>query len=351
MKNLLTDNELAFFSGQLAMILHSGISVLEGISILREDMQESDSGTAFAKEVLDTVYNSLEETGSLPDALTAGGVFPDYFIKMAEIGDRSGTLEDVMASLSDYYGRQDALMRSIRDALVYPLILLGMLFAVLIVLMTQVMPVFEKVFDQLGIEMTGISSFVFRISNVMQYVSIVLLILLAGAAVGCLAALRTQKGRGVLSRAVSLLPIGRTVSTLLACSRFADALSVSLHSGLDMGESFELASSLSTGPAFLEKTKKARALTDEGEELAAALRESGIITGMNARMVSIGVRTGTAETALKQISVSCQDEADSRIRSAVGMLEPIMTAVLSVLTGLILVSVMLPLLGVMANIG
>lgn len=68
-------------------------------------------------------------------------------------------------------------------------------------------------------------------------------------------------------------------------------------------------------------------------------------------MVSLGFRTGSAETALDKISLRCQDEADERIQSAIGALEPTLTAILSVLTGLILVSVMLPLLSVMASIG
>lgn len=346
MKQILTDNELSAFSGQLAMILHSGISVLEGVSIMRDDMPEGDG-----REIMSTVYDSLEQTGDLAESLRSSEVFPDYFVKMTEIGERSGTLEDVMDSLSDFYSRQDNLMRSIRDALTYPLILLGMLLAVLIVLMSQVMPVFRDVFDQLGIEMTGVSSVVFRISSILQYVSIVLLVFIVIVAFTCFFALRTGKGKEKLSAAVLHLPIGRTVSELLACSRFSDTLSLALHSGLDMGESFELAANMTEQKLFREKTKQAEGLIEQGNDLADSLREAGIITGLNARMVSIGFRTGTAEDALKRISVSCQEEADNRIQSAVSALEPTLTAVLSVLTGLILVSVMLPLLGVMANIG
>lgn len=346
MKQMLTDSELSAFSDQLAMILHAGISVLEGVSIMRDDMPEGEG-----REIINTVYETLELTGDLGEALRSSEVFPEYFVKMTEIGERSGTLEDVMASLSDYYSRQDNLMRSIRDALTYPLILLAMLFAVLLVLMTQVMPVFRDVFSQLGIEMTGISALVFRISSVMQRVSIVLLVLVVALALACFLALRSAKGREKLSSTVLHLPIGRAVSELLACSRFSDTLSLALHSGLDMGESFELAAGMTDQKLFQEKTKQAGLLIEQGNDLADSLRDAGIITGLNARMVSIGFRTGSAEEALKRISVSSQEEADNRISAAVSALEPTLTAVLSVLTGLILVSVMLPLLGVMANIG
>ena len=149
MKQLMTDGELSVFSGQLAMILHSGISTLEGIEILKEDAVSKEAG-----EILGSINEVLEQTGDLAEALRTSSVFPEYFIKMTEIGERSGTLEDVMDGLSSYYSRQDSLARSIRDALTYPLVLLAMLFGVLLVLMTQVMPVFREVFAQLGIEPT-----------------------------------------------------------------------------------------------------------------------------------------------------------------------------------------------------
>lgn len=346
MKQMLTDNELSAFSGQLAMILHSGISVLEGVSIMQEDMPDGEG-----RSIISTIYSSLEETGELAGALLASGVFPEYFIKMTEIGERSGTLEDVMSSLSDYYRRQESLTRSIREALTYPLILICMLFAVLIVLMTQVMPVFGEVFEQLGIEMTGVSSMIFRLSGVMQTVATFLLILIVLLALACVLALRSKKGRETLLLILIKLPIGRRVMERLACSRFSDALSLALHSGLDMGESFTLAAGLTDQKLFQGKMEKAGTLLEEGSDLADSLRDSGIITGLNARMLSIGFRTGSAEDALKQIAVSEQEEADNRIQKAVGALEPTMTAVLSLLTGMILVSVMLPLLSVMANIG
>ena len=179
MKQLMTDGELSVFSGQLAMILHSGISTLEGIEIIKEDAVSKEAG-----EILGSINEALEQTGDLAEAFRTSGVFPEYFIKMTEIGERSGTLEDVMDGLSSYYSRQDSLARSIRDALTYPLILLAMLFSVLLVLMTQVMPVFREVFDQLGIELTGVSGTVFC-STVLPCFSFLLSGLLPSASLPC----------------------------------------------------------------------------------------------------------------------------------------------------------------------
>ncbi len=346
MKQMLNDSELSTFAGQLAMILHSGISALEGIMILKEDMPAGDG-----QDILNAVYGTLEETGELAESMRRSEVFPDYFVKMTEIGERSGTLEEVMGSLSVYYDRQDTLFRSVKDALTYPLILIGMLVAVLIVLMTQVMPVFEQVFEQLGIEVSGVTGTVFKVGNFMQGGSAVLIVFFVALIIAGLAALRSQSFRARVFAGLGHIPFVKTVYRLLASARFSNALALALHSGLDMGESFELASNLTDQPDFQERLRAASEQIDQGAELGQALRDAEVFSGLNARMFSLGFRTGAAETALDRISTSCQEAADERIQSAIGALEPTLTAILSVLTGLILVSVMLPLLSVMANIG
>ena len=346
MQQALNNNELSSFAKQLSMLLHSGISVLESISILREDVASSDG-----KEILEGLYEQLEESGELAGAMQQTGWFPDYFQKMTALGEQSGTLEETMASLASHYGRQEALLTNIRDALTYPLILLGMLFAILAVLVTQVMPVFEQVFAQLGIEMSGVTSVVFRITHMLQICSIVLLILVLAAAIAGILLIRTSEGRVRLLKLILPLPAARNISLLTACAHFSDALSMALHCGLDVGESLSLAGAVSTQPQFQEMLKKAEALQNEGEEFAASLSKSGIYSGMDARLLAIGFRTGDAEDVLKDISIRTGKQAEEQLQNTIDKIEPTLTAVLSILTRLILVSVMLPLLGVMAGIG
>lgn len=346
MKKAFTNEELALFSDQLSMILHSGISVLEGISILFEDSTDDEE-----KKILGAVCTTLEETGDLAEALRTPGVYPEYFIHMAEIGDRSGTLEEVMRSLSSHYDREDAISRSIRDALTYPLVMIGMLAAVLVVLVVHVMPVFHQVFEQLGIEMSGTAETLLTLGRGLQRYSVVFLALFLLLVLAGFAAMYLPGGRFVIFSFINKIPLFRNISTLLACSRFSGALALSFHSGLDIEEGFRLASGLIDNRSFHEKTVQAQKKIEEGEDFSKALKDAGIYSGLNARMISIGFRTGSSEEAFNKIAVSCQEEADIRIQNMVSSLEPAIVAVLSVLTGMILLSVMLPLLGIMSEIG
>lgn len=346
MKNYLNNTELAFFCEQLSLLLHSGISVLEGIAIMKED--------AAAKEVSDiltAVSGRLEETGLLHEALSSSGVFPPYVIHMTEIGERSGTLDDVMASLSLHYQREEAISKSVRDALIYPLVMLSMLLVVVVVLVVRVMPVFSQVFEQLGAEMTGISRSILSLGTALERYAIVFIALLVLLAAGLIYLTRTKHGRRLASSLLSKFPPTRDFHNRLSCSRFAGGMSIALKSGLDTEESFQLVSNLIEDTNFKEKIGKARQLLEEGKDFTEALNKSGIFSGVYARMVSIGFRTGSADTVLEKLSSAYQEEADEKMQNLVAMLEPTLVAVLSIIVGMILLSVLLPLTGIMSSIG
>ena len=137
----LTNLEIASFCSEMAMILKSGISSLEGVDLLREDAQ-----TKAEKELLDEIYQSVMDTGRLDQALEETKVFPEYLIRMTQIGEETGTLDEVMESLAEHYNREEAIRRSVRSAISYPLLMIGMMLVIIIILMTKVMPVFDQVF-------------------------------------------------------------------------------------------------------------------------------------------------------------------------------------------------------------
>lgn len=346
MKRLLTNLELSIFSRQLALVLHSGISLSDGLLLLQEDCSEQ----GFA-ELFHRLCDTLELTGDFSEALSEAGCFPDYFIRMVKIGECSGTMEDILQSLSDYYQRQDTLLGSLRDALIYPLILLGMLTAVLAVLIRQVMPVFADVFRQLGLNLSGMAQSVFQISDLLQRFSAIFLCFLIAAALFTFYALHSARLKASLPSFLRRLPFIKTILLQMARARFAHALALTLHSGLAMDEGFSLAAMLTQEQLPAKQLALAEELLAQGNDLGSVLKESGIFSGLDASMIAVGFRTGTAETILLRIFHSSQQEAEETIQRTIGLVEPTLTAVLSIFTGMILISVMLPLLSVMSGIG
>ena len=113
----LTNTELASFCSQMAMILKAGISSVEGITIMLED-----AGSSQEKEILRIICDTLQTTGNFREALEETGAFPSHMLHMAELGEQSGRLDEVMDSLSRYYEREESVAQSIKSAVTYPFI-------------------------------------------------------------------------------------------------------------------------------------------------------------------------------------------------------------------------------------
>ncbi len=342
----LSNTELAAFCGQMALILRSGISALEGVSILLDD-NPNPEGRALLRGILDC----LESGGSLSQGLRESGCFPEYACNIAELGEQSGRLDDVMNSLSGYYRREDELAKSIKSAVTYPLVMLGMMVAVMLVLIIKVLPVFNQVFRQLGAELTGVSGAVLRMGSAMSRYSMVFLVVAAVLAAGCAWLFASKKGRAWMRRFSTRFFATKKLSEMIAAGRFASGMHLALSSGLDVDQSLETVSRLVEHPVVGQKVEEVRRQVAEGASLSAAIAKTGLFTGVYARMISIGVSTGAVDEVLSQIAVQYDEEVQQRMAGAVAKLEPTLVAVLSVAVGMVLLSVMLPLMGIMSGIG
>ena len=337
--------ELSSFCGQVALILGSGISAMEGISIMLEDTSAPEE-----KEILNHLLSGIQESGSLYTAMEETGIFPSYMLHMVQIGEETGTLDEVMAALQLHYEREDSIRQSIRSAVTYPLVMTGMMILVIIVLLVKVMPIFNQVFVQLGTEMTGFSRVLMHIGTAINRYSILFIILLAVIGGLALYGTRTASGKALFRKIAYRIPYTRSVFEQIAACRFASGMALTLRSGLNPERSMELVSALNDDPFFQTKLDACQKETDQGTDLSQALFSAGIFTGMHARMASIGSKTGTMDQVMEQIASLYQDEIDSRLSHALAILEPTLVIMLSLIVGAILLSVMLPLLGIMSSI-
>ena len=229
--------------------------------------------------------------------------------------------------------------------------MLGMMAAVLAVLLIKVMPVFRQVFEQLGAQMTGFPAAVLNLGTALGNYSAAFLILAVAAAVICIWLFFTENGRKKSKNFAGKFFMTRALSEKISCSRFASGMYLALSSGLDVDQSLEMTARLIEHPDVHEKILEIRRCIAEGESFEDAAARARLFTGSRARMLSIGFKAGAPDNVMKQISEQYDEEIEEQIDTLLGRLEPTLVAVLSVAVGLILLSVMLPLLGVMINIG
>lgn len=346
MKGKLNNEEMISFCSQMAVILHSGISVFEGVSMMLEDQERPDG-----KAVLQTIYSEMELGRNLYDGIVKTEVFPEYACQMVQLGEASGRLDEVMRELADYYSEEQALSDTIRRAVSYPLFMLAMMLGVLFVLMAKVMPVFEQVYQSLGTGMSGPARAVLHMGQVMSRYSGIFLGLLAVMLAAFWWLSRTEQGRAAVSGWMRTGRAFRRITRQIAQYRLASGMGMCLRSGLDPQRSLELMEKLVEDGDTAKGIAQCREKIMQGAFFEEAVMEAELFDKRHNRMIRVGGRTGSLDQVMEEIAGQCRKESSDRIWHKISLIEPTVVIVLAVLVGVILLSVMLPLMSIMSQMG
>lgn len=341
----LSAEELFAFSDEMYMMIASGVSSLEAITLMLEESDDSAE-----KEVLGKMQDSMYATGSFAMAVRDAEVFPEYYTHMVEIGEQTGKTDEVLHSLANHYERESAIYSAIRSAVSYPLLMVTMMLIIIVVLVTKIMPIFERVFIQLGSSMEGFSGGLLRAGNFLTQYSAIFVGLLVVLIALVIFMIRSTNGRKRLTKIVCKMKSFRSIYDKIMISRFASAMAMTISSGMDMSRCLEVAGGLVTSERMKQKINDCAQKYENDNDIASAFSLSGIFTGLYGKMVILAAKTGNLEQIMEKVADTYQDEADDEIHNLIAVVEPTLVIVLSIVVGLILLSVMLPLLNIMTGI-
>ena len=340
----LTPAELDLFFSNLELVYRSGLPLSEGFDVLRSNAQN-----AYEKKRLDVLYQAAIEGNSLYDALKAQGDLPDYALSLIRIGEETGRMEETFASLHGYYAKRDMLSRTIKTSVTYPLSMLVVVLAVVVVLLTQAMPVFDQVFRQLGFQMTGIAGTLLDIGSVLSSSALIIALVIAVIIAAVVILRLLPVGKRFFNVLFQSAPFTRTLSLSLSVQRFALALSTLLISGLNVDQALEYAEPLVDDKRARARVQKIHTEVAAGASFLAAIEHSKLFPPNSMALLSIGFKTGTDSDALEQVGEQITLETEQRLDNLVAAIEPTLVAIMCVLVGIILLAVMLPLLGVLTG--
>lgn len=230
------------------------------------------------------------------------------------------------------------------------MIIISMMIVVILVLIIKVMPIFNQVFIQLGSEMSGFSRVLMDLGNTINRYSVVFIAILAVIVIGFFAYNHTAKGAAFLRGLGSHIPAIRRMHHDIASCRFASGMALTLKSGRAPEECLSLVRELNDDEAFQKELTECEQLLENGTDFTASLHQTGIFTGVYARMASIGFKTGSLDQVMSDIAELYQEDLDNRMSNTLSILEPTLVIALSLVVGFILLSVMLPLVGIMSSI-
>lgn len=343
-KQELSSLAVSAFCEDLAMMLGAGIQAEEAVGLLCEDSGATPFHAAAA-----AVHGQLLAGDTLAQAAQASGAFPAYAVRMIAAGEVAGRTEAVLRGLARHYAGQDRLQKKLKSAVVYPAVLLALMAAILAVLLAAVLPVFRSVYLNLTGDLTSSAYGYIRLAYGVGWAGLAATLALALALVAGGLAGRGPAGRARLARIFEKLPFTARAARQLAVSRFTSALAIFVASGVDVDTAMDAAGEMVAHAGVKAQVDACEAQMAGGDGLAKAIYDQKLFEPLYGRMLVSGARSGQLEEVLGRLAQLFTQDADDQLDGLIDSIEPALAGFLTVAVGATLLSVMLPLIGILGS--
>ena len=343
----ITKEDTILFSRQLALAINSDIPLTQGLELIGE---KTDNETL--KDVLVNVVDQLNMGEPFSDAIGKyEKVLSPFFIQMVIIGEQSGTLPDILEQIAASYEKQLETANKLKSALTYPIILSVLMFGVIVLLVVQVMPMFNDVLASLGGEMPLITEVILSVSLFIRDYFIVIMGIVLILVVGFILYSKTKGGRFTLDRLKFKLPILKELTSSLLAARFARNLGILIQSGMNFQDAFELIKPTMNNEYAESMIDDGIKDLNNGESLDEVIEKMELFPWLLMKLFGVAAQTGQMDKALKTAAVEMEKEVDNRLTRLTTVVEPVLIIILSLIVGVILISVVLPVVNIMNSIG
>jgi len=335
----LSTKQLGLFSRQLSTLLKAGLPLPVAIT----DIVDQIDNKHFRNVIAD-IKEKLEQGTSFSNALSQHrAIFPDMYISMVRVGENLGSLDQVIARLADPEEKQNILTSRIRSALWYPAFMLLFAMAVMMFLMTNVIPTIASMFDEQKRDLPLVTSIVIGISSFLSkfwYIPILLVIVLIYLYHRYI---QTPQGRRKVDELKLKVPLVSNLYKRLIVFRFTQNLGVLLSNKVDIIKSFEIVKKIVGNVIIEEKIEEAAAKIKEGVSVSNSLSKSEFLPKLVLGMISAGEASDNLDTMLLNIGNVYETELDLTVTSLTSLMEPIIIIIMGLIIALIVMSVILPI--------
>ncbi len=334
----LTAYDLALMTRQLSVLIAASIPLEEAIRAVAKQSEKKH-----VESLLLSVRAKVLEGHSLAKALDQSGNFPTLYIATVAAGERSGHLDLILEQLADYTEGRFAMQKKIQGAMIYPLILMLMSFAIIMGLMTYVVPDIVKVFANTDQALPWITQALMATSDFIRNYWMYMLVLSALGVFLLGRFLRTDAGHYTLDRFILKLPLFGKLSRGINSARFASTLSILTRSGVPLVDALKIGAAVSSNWVIRDAVNHAAEKVVEGGNLATQLERSGYFPPMMVQMIRSGENSGELDRMLIRASDMQDKQISSLITTLLALLEPLMLVFMAGIVLVIVIAVMLPI--------
>ena len=331
--------DLSLLCRQFVSLNRAGVTIVETLKMLAEQTENPT-----LQEALVEVSTSVQKGDSLATAMRLRqDVFPELLCHMVAAGEASGNLDVSFERMAQQFEQSAKLQSMVKSAMTYPIIVLIVAFAVVIVMLEFVVPTFMGMFADMDIDMPKITLAVVAVSDFVQAHFILLLVIIAAIVAGVMYFSKTATGKGLFHRIAIKAPIFGDLTVKQSSARFARNLSTMLAAGISTPDAVQIVGETMNNVYYREVMANARVDVMQGVPLSTPLEKSGLFPPMVYHMVRIGEETGTTEAMSDTLADYYEDEVEEATKALTTMLEPLMIVLLAGICGTIIGAVIAPM--------
>lgn len=325
-------------TGNLAIMLKSGVSISEALQIIGDDSQNPHF-----RQIINDVRFGIENGRSLSQGLSSFKKdFNPVFISLIKSGETSGRLEETLLQLNLQLKKEFALVSKVKSAMAYPTILVGGLFFVVILLMVFVLPRLVAIFESSNLKLPVTTKIIFAISQFLSYKPYLTIAVFLILVVVLIFLAKQKIMRNALNWILLHLPVSSNLLKQIELVRFARTLGNLLKSGVAIGPALEITADGLSLSSYERNTKKAKEAVLKGVSLANAFRGNEGFPNMLISVMKVGEKTGELDTLLLNIADFYEEQADNTLKSLSSLIEPILLIIVGLGIGGIALSIILP---------
>ena len=347
LKKKISTKDVVVFSRQVATLFQAGVSALKAFRLLA---QENENQTL--QEQLLGVADDIEGGISLSDALSRRPeLFSTFYVNMVKAGEESGKLNEVFLFLADYLDREYEMSQKIKKALTYPTFVVGTFIAIMVGMLTFVIPKMTALFAESGAKLPTVTVVVIFISDLfVKYWAISFPI------IGFLVFIfykwsKTEEGAYAIDDFSTQVPVVRTLQQRIFLQRFADNMNTMLSNGVPIVKALDITATIIENKIYKALAERVSHKVQVGKALSKALYEEPLVPNILVQMVHIGEETGELGYILKNLAVFYRRELETTIDRMIGLIEPAMIVSLGLGVGVLVSAVLLPMYSMSSQIG
>jgi type IV pilus assembly protein PilC len=331
--------DIVIFTRQFSTMINAGLPLVQALDILA-----TQSENPALKDVTRQVVFDVESGNTVADALRKHPkAFSELYVNMVAAGEAGGILDTILMRLAVFMEKNDALVRKVKGAMIYPGVIMSVAAIAITILLVFVIPTFQTMFASAGIALPLPTRIVIGLSHLLKTYWWVLLGTIAGTFFVIKRYYATSGGKLNIDRMLLRLPVLGDVLRKSAVSRFTRTLGTLISSGVSILDGLEITAKTSGNRVIQDAIMESRASIAGGETIAAPLKKSAVFPPMVISMIAVGEQTGGLDEMLTKIADFYDEEVDAAVSGLLALMEPVMIVFLGVIVGGMVVAMYLPI--------